>query len=285
MSIDDRRFGELIAESQDLQADAMRQTASTLPDLRDVAAERHGDEPDPEAARQLNTSRRGLLSRFGLDGANVATKGILAGGLGAALVALLGSPASADQALDVQILQTASSLEILAVATYKAALGLPFISGGNPVVKTFAMTTMDQHDQHRQAFQAQTTALGGKVQDQPNPKYAPVVEQAKPGLQGPADVVKLAATLEQVATETYLSDLAMFSDTKSKEVMASVMGVESQHLATLRAVGALLAGGAADLIKIPTDPAKLPAAAGSVAFPDPFEGTTMASPPEEGAVK
>lgn len=285
MSIDDRKLAELIVESEDLQADAMRHAASVLPDLRDVHAERPADDADPEAVKQLATSRRGLLTRFGLDGANVATKGVLAGGLGAAVVALLGAPASADQALDVQILQTASSLEILAVATYKAALGLPFIAGGNATVKTFAMTTMDQHDQHRQAFQAQTTALGGKVQDQPNPKYAPVVESTKPNLKGPADVVKLAATLEQVATETYLSDLAMFSDTKSKEVMASVMGVESQHLATLRAVGALLAGGAVDLIKIPTDPAKLPAAAGSVAFPDAFESTTMASPPEEGAVK
>ena len=63
------------------------------------------------------------------------------------------------------------------------------------------------------------------------------------------------------------------------------MGVESQHLATLRAVGALLAGGAPDLIAIPTDVAQLPAAAGSVAFPDAFQGMTMASPPEEGAVK
>ena len=45
------------------------------------------------------------------------------------------------------------------------------------------------------------------------------------------------------------------------------------------------AGGAPDLIAIPTDLAKLPAAAGSVAFPDAFGGVTMASPPEEGAVK
>ena len=97
---------------------------------------------------------------------------------------------------------------------------------------------------------------------------------------------EIAITLiETVATETYLSDLAQFSDTTSKELMASVMGVESQHLATLRAVGALLDGGAADLIAIPTDVAKLPAAAGSVAFPEAFEPVTMASPPQEGALK
>jgi len=121
------------------------------------------------------------------------------------------------------------------------------------------------------------------VQDKPNPKYAPVVEQTKPKLTDAMAVVKLASTLEQVATETYLSDMNQFSDTASKKLMASVMGVESQHLATLRAVGALLVA-APDLIKIPTDPAKLPGAAGSVAFPDPFEPVTMASPPSEGAV-
>ena len=161
------------------------------------------------------------------------------GGVGAMLAALLASPAAADKKLDVQILQTASSLEILAVATYGAALTLPFIKNGNAVVKKFAQTTRMQHDEHRQAFQAQTKTLGGKKQTKPNPKYAAVVTQMKPTLKTPADVVKLAATLETVATETYLSDLAQLSDTTSKELFASVMGVECQHLATLRAVGAL----------------------------------------------
>ena len=43
----------------------------------------------------------------------------------------------------------------------------------------------------------------------------------------------LAATLEQVATETYLATSTMFTDKTSKALMASVMGVECQHLATL----------------------------------------------------
>ena len=183
------------------------------------------------------------------------------------------------------MLQTASSLEILAVATYGAALTLPFIKNGNAVVKKFAQTTRMQHDEHRQAFQAQTKALGGKKQSKPNPKYLKVVNQTKPTLKTPADVVTLAAALETVATETYLNDLAQLSDTTSKELFASVMGVECQHLATLRAVGALLAGGGAKLIAIPTDVAALPAAAGSVGFPEAFEPVTMASPPQEGAVK
>ena len=275
---------ELIDESQDLHTDAMREVTPNLSRL----TEHHHDVPqaplDPARVDEINRERRSFMARTG---AMLATGGLLTTGIGTSLLGLLATPASADTPLDVQILQTAVSLELLAVATYKAALGLPFIAGGNPVVKKFAETTMSQHDQHRQAFSAQTTALGGTDQTVPNPKYAPVVEAAKPTLKAPADVVTLAATLETVATETYLNNLMLLGDNDSKALFASVMGVECQHLATLRAVGALLAGGdaGAALIAIPTDVSKLPAAAGSVAFPQPFEPTTMASPPPEGAVK
>jgi hypothetical protein len=285
MSVDESALHELLEQSGDVHADAMRVHRSGVSDIADFAADTRRDEVDPDQIEQFNAGRRELVGEWGTTDSGLLKKGAIAGGVGALLAALLATPAAADQKLDVQILQTASSLEILAVATYGAALTLPFIKNGNAVVKKFAQTTRMQHNEHRQAFQAQTKTLGGKVQKKPNPKYAPVVAQTKPMLKTPADVVKLAATLEQVATETYLSDLAQFSDTKSKEIMASVMGVESQHLATLRAVGALLAAGAVDLIAIPTDVAALPAAAGSVAFPDAFQGVSMASPPQEGAVK
>lgn len=153
------------------------------------------------------------------------------------------------------------------------------------MVKAFAETTMKQHDEHKVAFQKQTESLDGEKQDNPNAKYAAIVEQQKPTLKAPVDVVNLAAALEQVARDTYLADLSLFNDTESKTLMATVMGVETQHLAVLRAVKALLEGGAPELIKIPTDVAKLPAAAGSVGFDEPTYEPTMASPPEEGAIK
>jgi hypothetical protein len=283
-----RPLKELIVESQDLQADAMRDVGATLPELVEIREQRRGvGGVDPDQIARYNTNRRGLLQKMGIGAGGLATRGLLAGGFGSLLAGVLATPARADKPLDVQILQTASSLEILAVATYGAALTLPFIRSGNPVVVTFARTTMMQHDEHRKAFQAQTKALGGVEQTQPNPKYAPVVEQAKPTLRSPLDVVKLAATLEEVATDTYLADLSMFEDAESKRVMATVMGVESQHLATLRAVRALLEGGAPQLVKVPIGPdaAKLPAAAGSVGFPDTMPDADKASPPQEGAVK
>lgn len=289
MKIDDRRLGELINESQDLQSDALRGVRESLPDLREIGAERRASkqERDPEPVARYNASRRGLLRHLGLGGGALAGRAALGGGFGAALAAIISRPAAADEALDVQILQTASSLEILAVATYEAALGLGFIQNGNPTIKAFAETTMSQHAEHNQAFQAQTEALGAQPQTKPNPKFVPVVEKAKPTLKAPLDVVKLAEQLERVATDTYLVDLTLFEDERSKEVMGSVMGVESQHLATLRAVGALLAGGAPELVAIPTEVAKLPAAAGSVAFPASREQTPeeFVADPESGAVK
>lgn len=287
MTIDDRSLNELIVESQDLQVDALRDINATLPELVEIREERRGQEVNVDEINRFNANRRSILRSMGLGGGGLAARGLVGGGFGALLAGILASPARADEALDIQILQTASSLEVLAVATYGAALSLDFIKNGNPVVVKFAQTTMMQHDEHRKAFQQQTKALGGKEQTQPNGKFLPVVEQAKPGLKGPLDVVNLAETLETVATQTYLQNTTQLEDSTAKRLMASVMGVETQHAAVLRAVKALLAGGAPELIKIPigSDAAKLPAAAGSVAFPEAFEPVTTIAEPTTGAVK
>jgi Ferritin-like domain len=280
--IDEHALDRLIEESQDIHTDAMAAASATLPDLTDLAADRRraSSTSDVNSAEEFETAKNTLVRRLALSLGGVFGFGVISS-------VFAKTAAAADGDINVMQLQTAVSLELLAVATYGAALTLPFIANGNPVIVKFAQTTMSQHDQHRQAFSAQTKTLGGTDQTATNPKYTPIVEAAKPTLLAPLDVVKLAATLEQVATETYLADLNRYTDVTSRVLMASVMGVECQHLATLRAVGALLEGGAPELIAIPlgADVAKLPKAAGSVAFPDAFEGVTMASPPEEGAVK
>ena len=132
MHVDDRALNGLIEESQDLQSDAMHQNGGIVVHLRDIAEDERGKERDPDIVAAFNDSRRELLGGFGRGAGRIGGRGLLAGGIGAALAALLAAPASADKALDIQILQTASSLEVLAVATYGAALTLPFIKDGNP---------------------------------------------------------------------------------------------------------------------------------------------------------
>jgi len=284
MKFNERALKGLIEESQDLQSGAMRDARESRAELREIGASRAGQAPDLDRLREYSVGRRHLLKTGGFGLGILALGGLLSTAFGQRAAAIVNRPLQADVDVDIQIFQTASSLENLAVATYGAALTLPFIAE-NAVVATFAETTMMQHAEHGAAFNAQSEALGGARQEETNPKYTPIVEDAKAGLTDALAVVQLAATLEEVATDTYLANLTLLSDGNMRTLMASVMGVESQHLAVLRAVGALLEGGVPELIAIPTDVAALPAAAGSVAFPAAFEEPNLASPPEEGAVQ
>jgi hypothetical protein len=194
---------------------------------------------------------------------------------------------------DIQMLQTSASIENLAISTYKTALTLPYIGGAsaNGVIKAFATTTMAQHTQHAAAFNSAATSLGGKAQHKPDPKYVPTVNAAVASLAnatpaaGALAVVGLAMTLENVAAETYVANCSRYGDTNAKRITASIMGVEAQHVAVLAAVQALLQANAPQLIALsPTVVAGLPAAAGSVGFPNSFYLTSMASPAAEGAL-
>lgn len=289
MPLDDQALGALVEQSQDLHADAMRATTESLEELVELGMERRGrDGIDPvESALSVDATKEGINK--GLIGAGA----LAAGAFGTALLTLASSPAFAAGSMDVQMLQTAASLENLAVSTYKTALTLPYIGGSsaNPVVKAFATTTMGQHRQHAAAFNSAATALGGKAQNGPDPKYVPTVNAAVSAISkddpttGALAVVNLAMTLENVAAETYVANCSMLTDGNAKKITASIMGVEAQHVAVLNAVKALLSANAASLIALsPTVVDHLPAAAGSVGFPNPFYPTNDASPASEGAV-
>jgi hypothetical protein len=289
MGIDDTRLRDLLEQSQDLHSDAMTMSRYELDELVEAGhdARRAGDDellvasPVDDAPVDEVHRRSTLLG--GLPKGGV----LAAAGLGTAMAALLATPAFADKAMDVQMLQTAASIENLAVATYDTALTLDFIGGAsaNAVVKAFVQKTKEQHAQHAEAFNAAATRLGGKAQDQPDPVLLGVVNNAKPTLTGPAEVVALAIELEDGAAQTYVANTGAYANKNARSVAASIMGVEAQHVAILLAVQALVGAGAADLITLPPDAAKLPAAAGSVGFPNAFFPTTDARPANEGAVQ
>ena len=283
VDIDPRAIGELIEQSQDIHHDAMQVTDASLSEMVESGMEdRARGAIDPEGSREVAARRSRMMTGAAFGGGLLA-----AAGIGAALQGLFASDAFAASATDVQILQTASSIEVLAVATYKTALTLPFIGGSaaNPVVKAFATTTMQQHAQHLAAFNAAITQLGGKAQTNPDPALNKVVTAAVPGLTSPGPVVALALELEQGAAETYVADVAALSDLNAKKVTASIMGVEAQHASVLLAVQALLNANAPQLITLaPGNVANLPAAAGSVGFPQAFFPTDQARPATEGAL-
>ena len=279
--VDEGAMASLLEESQDLHSDAIRATADALDEVVDVGHQRRATEPEEveESAAFAAENAARVGSAFG-------GRLLAAAGIGTVLAGLVSSNAFASQPTDVQILQTAASIEVLAVATYKTALTLPFIGGSsaNPVITKFAQTTMSQHQQHQQAFNAAVTNLGGKAQNNPDPVLLKVVDNAKPGLTSAGPVVALALELEEGAAQTYVADVSMLQSSAAKKTTASIMGVEAQHAAVLLAVQALINGGAPQLIALPPAVAKLPSAAGSVGFPDAFYPTSQARPATEGAL-
>ncbi|HEY1651083.1 MAG TPA: ferritin-like domain-containing protein [Acidimicrobiales bacterium] len=286
MTADPRALSELLEESQDLQADALRPTHTALNELVEISHNSGTKDPASNLAFHHEHQRS---VRASLGGATV-----LGAAGGAALVGLLASAASASSSSDVQILQTAASIENLAVATYKTALTLPYIGGSaaNPVVTKFAQVTMGQHAQHADAFNAAIKHLGGKAQHKPDPAFVPVVNKAVASLsnataaQGALGVVGLALELENIAAETYVKDTTLATSKTNKALFASIMGIEAQHVSVLLAVQALLMAGAPQLISLAAGTAAaLPAAAGSVGFPNAFYKTDMAAPAKQGADK
>jgi rubrerythrin len=256
--VDVRLLKELTEQSQDLNSDAVRITREALERFTEEAA----------AAR-----RRSRWSSAGVVGALTGAGTLFGAGRAAA---------SSD---DVMALQTAASIENLAVSTYQTAAGLPFIQQGNKTVAEFIAKTTEQHREHAKAFNSAVTQAGGKPQNAADPKYDAVVKRVMPGLKTPADVVKLAISLEDVAAETYTKNVGQVSNAQLRRLFGSVAPVEAQHRAVLLTVQSLLADGKADLIASPTQPDKLPATVGSVGIPDTFYPTKNASPVNEGAVK
>ena len=284
--LDERRFAELIEESQDLHSDAMRASREPLDGIVDIGMDRRAARDYADRLHHQAEERARGRSAGSLAGA-----GLVAGGFAAFLAATATSAYAQGADTDVAALQTAASLENLAVATYETALTLDYVKA-NKTITAFAQTTMKQHSEHGKAFNAKAKELGGKEQTATNPKYTPVVMDMVPALKkgGPLDVVKLAITLEDVATSTYVKNISdTVMDPTVRFLFGTVASVESQHLGTLYAVKALLEANLPNLITVKAtggavDATKLPAAAGAAFVPETFKKTDLASPPEEGAV-
>jgi hypothetical protein len=141
--LDIDRFNELIEESQDLQVDAMRDTKDPLNSLVSAGTELRATNEYAEIVREEEEARRSHGALLGL--------GVAAGAFGLVAAA---TPAYAAANADIQALQTAASLENLAVLTYKTALALPYLAPTSRALKTvgaFATITMGQHAEHAKA--------------------------------------------------------------------------------------------------------------------------------------
>ena len=140
----------------------------------------------------------------------------------------------AGAAGDITVLRTASSLELVAVATYDQAVKSGLLT--TPAVVEAAKTFLRQHKDHAAVFESLTKKLGGKPYTTANPVVTQQLAPRLAGLRSERDALTLALELERSAAATYLASVGTFEDLKLNEAVMSVGGVEARHAAVLAGV-------------------------------------------------
>jgi rubrerythrin len=135
---------------------------------------------------------------------------------------------------DLTTLRTASSLELVAVATYDQAIKAGKLT--TPTVLEAARSFMRQHKEHAALFQGLTKKLGGQPYTEANPAVTERLAPRAAGLKSEQDVLALALEVERAAAATYLAAVGTFENVSLNEAIMSVGGVESRHAAVLATV-------------------------------------------------
>lgn len=129
----------------------------------------------------------------------------------------------APLAADVDLFNAAIALEQQAIWTYQTAAKTNLLK---PEVLTVATKIAGQHADHAKALSDAVTKLGG----------TPPTAKDKydlPDLKTQEDILKYALSLEVLATNTYFDVLQKLTDATRKQLSASIMTDESQHVTVL----------------------------------------------------
>lgn len=140
-----------------------------------------------------------------------------------------------SQELDVTLLRTAQSIEVLAVDTYQTALdsGLLTTAALADTVRLF----QEQHREHAGLLSATTIDAGGTPFDEANSYLSEqVVGPMAETLATEEDVLLLAEELENTAAQTYVFAAEALSTPALRQGIMSIGGVEARHLAVLYTV-------------------------------------------------
>ena len=128
---------------------------------------------------------------------------------------------------------------MLAVGTYKAALGAATagsLGAVPPAVATFVQTAMDQHQQQLDAWNKVLTGGGATAVTEPNATLKPTVDAAFGKVKDVAGAATLALMLEQIAAATYQSAIPVLTNKDAILLAGSIQIIDAQHAAVLNFV-------------------------------------------------
>ena len=146
-------------------------------------------------------------------------------------VALVGMPlmtrlvdaATFADPADVAALNAQIELERAGIKAYADAAATGLLDASLLAV---AGRFASDHVAHREALGAAAVAAGGRPSEQ-------TVALVYPTLATKSDVLEFALTVERKAASTYLSIVSDLKDRKLAELVASILGVETTHVALL----------------------------------------------------
>lgn len=174
----------------------------------------------PEA--NIAIDRRGLFTR----GARLALSGTtlaLLTGIGGTMS--LRHASAAAMSVDIDTLNVALGLEHEAIAAYQVGAESGLLK---PEVLKVAVGFQSDHKQHRDILAKTIGQLGGKAVADGKHKFP--VEKLKTQV----DVLRFALGLEMGAASAYLGTIPGFDNRELAKAAASIMGVETQHVAILK---------------------------------------------------
>ncbi|MGH9123077.1 MAG: ferritin-like domain-containing protein [Acidimicrobiales bacterium] len=217
---------------------------------------------------------------------------LLAGSAATSL--LLGeSTAAAATLSEVDLLQTAASVENLLVASYQQASELAILGGApaNPLVHLLLETYVSQHQAHATACNARLDGLKASRQTGVDSTIAASINGQINQLhtlsptQATTSWVGIGLVLENLAAETYVSFAALLPPGATRKLFASVMGVEAQHFCAYLILQSLLTGPSPSLAALNTQGATLfPAGVATIGFPNSLYPAKNGAAPTQGVV-
>lgn len=162
-------------------------------------------------------SRRKFLKKMGIVGGGIMAMGVIGEGLS------LGVAAAQSANSDIQTVQFAYTLELVAVDAYQTAAKSGLLT---PEVVAVGTKFAGHHQDHANALKAALEANKAMVPAKP-------AKINYPAFKNQADILNFALALEAAAVGAYYTAAGGFTNRDLAAAAASIVGVESTHVAVL----------------------------------------------------
>lgn len=186
---------------------------------------------DPVGRRRV--LQLGLLTVLGACSGHRSTSSVRPAGTVATTSTTTTAPPPVDPgaAVDVLILQTASSVEHYASGIYTTVAGLD-VAGRTGLVSLLT-TFAGHHADHAASLESATLDAGGRTVTQPNRLLSQAAMRQLPGLRTGQDVLEFIYAVESLSEATHRQSVGLFENDGRNALIMGIGGVEARHMAVL----------------------------------------------------